>query len=81
LAKREGSANMMISSAVAHTATLFKNHLPNLNVEILRQNFTVDDAEREALVSNAFDAAQDFVSSYNFTSLVESDDNDNPKSL
>jgi hypothetical protein len=62
LAKREGSANMMISSVVAHTTTLFKNHLPDLNVEILRQDFTVDDAEREALVSSTFDAAQDFVS-------------------
>jgi hypothetical protein len=57
LAKREGSANMMISSAVAHTAALFKNHLLDLNVEILRQDFTLDDAEREALVSSAFDAA------------------------
>jgi hypothetical protein len=81
LAKREGSANMMISSAVAHTAALFKNHLPDLNMEILRQDFTVDDTEREALVSSAFDAAQDFVSSYDFTSLVESDDNDSPKGL
>jgi hypothetical protein len=81
LAKREGSANMMISSTVAHTAALFKNHLPDLNMEILRQDFTVDDAEREALVSSAFDAAQDFVSSYDFTSLVESDDNDSPKGL
>jgi hypothetical protein len=36
LAKRDGSANMMISSAVAHTAALFKNHLPNLNMKILR---------------------------------------------
>jgi hypothetical protein len=81
LAKREESANMMISSAVAHTAALFKNRLPDLNMEILRQDFTVDDAEREALVSSAFDAAQDFVSSYDFTSLVESDDNDSPKGL
>jgi hypothetical protein len=72
---------MMISSAVAHTAAPFKNHLPDLNMEILRQDFTVDDAKREALVSSAFDAAQDFVSSYNFTSLVESDDNDSPKGL
>jgi hypothetical protein len=80
-AKRDGSANMMISSAVAHTAALFKNHLPDLNVEILRQDFTVDDTEREALVSSVFDAAQDFVSSYDFTSLVESDDNDSPKGL
>jgi hypothetical protein len=81
LAKRDGSANMMISSAVPHTATLFKNHPPDLNVKILRQDFTVDDTEREALVSSVFDAAQDFVSSYDFTSLVESDDNDSPKGL
>jgi hypothetical protein len=39
------------------------------------------DAERETLVSSAFDAAQDFVSSYDFTSLVESDDNVSPKAL
>jgi hypothetical protein len=41
----------------------------------------VDDAERETLVSNAFDAAQDFVSSYDSASLTESDDNDNSKAL
>jgi hypothetical protein len=81
LAKRDGSTNMMISSTVAHTVALFKNHLPDLNMEILRQDFTMDDVEREALVSNAFDAAQDFVSLYDFTSLVESDDNDSPKGL
>jgi L-rhamnose isomerase len=72
---------MMISSAVAHAAVLFKNHLPDLNVEVLRQDFTMDDAEHETLVSNTFDAAQDFVSSYDFTSLTESDDNDSPKAL
>jgi L-rhamnose isomerase len=72
---------MMISSAVAHAAVLFKNHLPDLNVELIRQDFTMDDAECETLVSNTFDAAQDFVSSYDFTSLTESDDNDSPKAL
>jgi uncharacterized tellurite resistance protein B-like protein len=72
---------MMISSVVAHATALFKNHLPNLNMELLRQNFTVDDAERETLVSSAFDAAQDFVSLYDFASLAESDDNDGPKVL
>jgi hypothetical protein len=71
----------MISSAIAHTVVLFKNHLSDLHVEILRQDLTVDDSEHEALVSSAFDAAQDFVSSYDFTSLVESDDNDSPKGL
>jgi hypothetical protein len=79
--KREDSFNMMISSAVAHAAALFKNHLPDLNMELLRQDFTVDDVERETLVFSAFDAAQDFVSSYDFTSLAESDDNDNPNAL
>jgi hypothetical protein len=79
--KRESSFNMMISSAVAHAAALFKNHLPDLNLELLCQDFTVDDVKRETLVSSAFDAAQDFVSSYDFASLVESDDNDNPKAL
>jgi hypothetical protein len=79
--KREDSFNMMISSAVAHAAALFKNHLPDLNMELLRQDFTVDDAERETLVSSAFDTTQDFVSSYDFTSLAESDDNDSPKAL
>jgi hypothetical protein len=34
--KRENSFNMMISSAVAHAVELFKNCLPDLNVELLR---------------------------------------------
>jgi hypothetical protein len=79
--KRESSINMMISWAVAPAATLFKNHLPGLNMEFLRQDFTVDDVERETLVSSAFDAAQDFVSSYDYASFAESDDNDSPKAL
>jgi chromosome segregation ATPase len=33
--KHEGSFDMVISSAVAHAAALFKNHLPNLNMELL----------------------------------------------
>jgi hypothetical protein len=61
---------MMISSVVAHAAALFKNHLPVLNMEHLRQDFTVNDTERET-----------FVSSYDFASLAESDDNDSPKAL
>jgi hypothetical protein len=72
---------MMISSAVAHATTLFKNHLPDLNMELLPQDFTVDNAEHETLVSSAFDTAQDFISSYDFTSLAESDDNDSLKAL
>jgi hypothetical protein len=79
--KHESSFNMMISSMVAHAMALFKNHLPDVNMELLHQDFTVNDVERETLVSNVFDAAQDFVFSYDFTSLVESDDNDSPKAL
>jgi hypothetical protein len=79
--KREDSFNMMIFSAVAHVVTLFKNHFPDLNMELLHQDFTMDEAERETLVSNAFDAAQNFVSSYDFTSVTESDDNESPKAL
>jgi uncharacterized protein with gpF-like domain len=79
--KNESSFNMMISSTVAHVAALFKNHLPDLNMELLRQDFTVDNAEHETLVSSAFDVAQDFVSSYEFASLAESDDNNSPKAL
>jgi hypothetical protein len=41
----------------------------------------VDDAKRETLVSNTFNATQDFVSSYDSASLAESDDNDSPKAL
>jgi hypothetical protein len=79
--KREDFFNMMIFSMVAHVAALFKNYLPDLNMELLCQDFTVDDAEHETLVSSAFDAAQDYVSSYDFTSIAESVDNNNPKAL
>jgi hypothetical protein len=34
--KHEGSFNMMISSTVAYATALFKNHLPDLNMELLR---------------------------------------------
>jgi hypothetical protein len=80
-AKGKISFNMMISLAVVHAAALFKNHLPSLILELLRQDFTVDDVERETLVSSAFDAAQDLISSYDFASLLESDDNNNPTTL
>jgi hypothetical protein len=56
----------VISSAVTNAVALFKNHLPDLDVEILRKDFTIDDVEREALANSAYDAAHDFVSFYNF---------------
>jgi hypothetical protein len=42
--KRESFFNMIISSAVAYAAALFKNHLPDLILELLRQDLIVDDA-------------------------------------
>jgi hypothetical protein len=66
---------------VAHAAALFKNHLLSLILELFLQDFTVDDAECETLVSSVFDAAQDLISSYDFASLAESDDNDSTKAL
>jgi chromosome segregation ATPase len=55
VSKREDSFNMMISSAVAHATALFKNHLADLNMELLRQDFTVDDAKCETLIYSALD--------------------------
>jgi hypothetical protein len=72
---------MVISSAVANVVSLFKNHLPDLDVEILRKDFTIDDVEQEALANSVYDAAHDFVSLYDFSSLVESDDNNSPGTL
>ncbi len=50
-------------------------------MKLLRQDFNVDDAERGTLVSSTFDVVQDFVSSYDFASLTESDDNDSSNAL
>jgi chromosome segregation ATPase len=69
------------SSVVANAMALVKNDLPDLNIEILRRDFTVDDVEWETLVNIAYDAAHDFVSLYDFFSLAESDDNNSPKAL
>jgi hypothetical protein len=66
---------------VANVVALMKNHLPDLDMEILHKDFIVDDAERETLVNSAYDAAHDFVSLYNFSSLAESDDNNSPGAL
>jgi hypothetical protein len=41
----------------------------------------VDEAEREVLISGAYDAAHEFSSSYDFSSLVESEDNDRPRNI
>jgi hypothetical protein len=81
LSKQELSSSVVISSIVANVVTLFKNHLPDLDMEILCEDFTIDDAEREALPNSAYDTAHDFVSLYDFSSLAESGDNNSPRAL
>jgi hypothetical protein len=72
---------MVISLAVANATAQFKNHLPDLDVEILRKDFTIDDVEWEVLASSTYDAAHEFVPLYNFSSLDESNDNNSPGAL
>jgi hypothetical protein len=60
---------------------LLKSHLPDLDVELLCKDFTVDEAEREVLTNGAYDAAHEFTSSYDFSSLAESEDNDSPRNM
>jgi hypothetical protein len=81
LSKREDSSVLMISMAVSNAMALLKTHLFNLDVELLRKDFAVDEAKREALTNGVYDAAHEFASSYDFSSLVESEDNDSPRNI
>jgi hypothetical protein len=81
LSNREFLSLAVISSAVANAMALVKNHMPEFDTEILRKNFTVDDAGRETLVERAYDTAQHFMSLYDFSVLPESDDNASPGAL
>jgi hypothetical protein len=55
--------------------------LPDLDVELLRKDFAVNEAQREALTNGAYDAAHEFASSYDFSSLAESKDNDSHRNV
>jgi hypothetical protein len=57
LSKRELFSSMVISLPVANAAALFKNHMPDLDVEILHKDFTIDGAEWKALTNSAYDTA------------------------
>jgi hypothetical protein len=50
-------------------------------VELLRKDFTIDEVECEVLTNGAYDAAHEFTSSYDFSSLAEFVDNDSPRSM
>jgi hypothetical protein len=81
LSKHEDSSILMISMAMANAMALLKSHLPNLDVELLRKDFVVDAADSETLTTSAYDAAHEFTSSYDFSSLAESEDNDSPRNM
>jgi septal ring factor EnvC (AmiA/AmiB activator) len=81
LSKSEDSSILMISMAVVNAMALLKSHLSDLNVELLRKDFAVDEADREALTSGAYDATHEFSSSYDFSSLAESEDNDSTRNM
>jgi hypothetical protein len=81
LSKHEDSSILMISMAMANAMALLKSHLPNLDVELLRKDFVVDAADSETLTTSAYDAAHEFASSYDFSSLAESEDNDSPRNM
>jgi hypothetical protein len=81
LSKRELPSLTVISSAVTNAMVLVKNHLSDLDMEILCKDFTVNDAEWETLVNSTYDVAHDFVSLYDFSSLAESNDNNCPRAL
>jgi hypothetical protein len=81
LSKREDFSVLMISTAVANAMALLKSHLPDLDVELLCKDFAVDEAEREALTNDAYDAAHEFALSYDFSSFVESEDNDSSRNM
>jgi hypothetical protein len=81
LSKREDSSTLMILTIVANAMVLLKSHLSDPDVELLCKDFVVDEEDREALTSGAYDAAHEFASSYDFSSLVESKDNDSPRNM
>jgi hypothetical protein len=81
LSKHEDSSVLTMSVVVANAMALLKSHLPDLDVELPHKDFTVDEMEHEALTIGAYDAAHEFTSSYNFSSLAESEDNDSPRNM
>jgi hypothetical protein len=81
LSKHEDSSILMILTAVANAMALLKSHLPNFDVKLLSKDFAVDEPKCEALTNSAYDAAHEFSSSYDFSSLAESNDNDSPRNM
>jgi hypothetical protein len=71
----------VISSAVTHATAPVKDHMPEFDAEILRRDFTINEAKWEILVESIYDTSQYFVSQYDFFALIESDDNNSLDTL
>jgi hypothetical protein len=78
LSKRDVSSLDVISPVVAHIVVLLKSHMPDLDAEMLRRDFPINDEERDALVDSVYDIAQYFASQYDFCVLNELDGNASP---
>jgi hypothetical protein len=81
LSKHKDSSILMISTTVANAMALLKSHLLDLDVELLRKDFAVDEVDCEALTSGAYDAAHEFTLSYDLSSLAESEINDSLRNM
>jgi hypothetical protein len=68
LSKHDYSSSEVISSAVAHVVALLKSYVPDLDTELLRRDYPLDnDDEQDALIDSVYDTAQFFVSQNDFS--------------
>jgi hypothetical protein len=66
--ERDTSSSKLMASAVAQTAGLLKSHVPYLEPELHHEDYRCEtNAKQDALIDGAFDAAQHFVSEYDFS--------------
>jgi hypothetical protein len=68
LSKHDYSSSEVISSAVAHVVALLKSYVPDLDTELLRRDYPLDnDDEQDTLIDSVYDTAQFFVSQNDFS--------------
>jgi hypothetical protein len=68
------SSSIVISSVVAHEVALVKSYILDLDLELLRKDYSFeDDEERDTLIDNVFETAQYFVSQYDFSVVNDQD--------
>jgi hypothetical protein len=81
ISKCDYSSSVVIPSVVAHVVALLKSYFPDLDLELLHKDYPFgDDEEHEwdALINNAYDFAQYFMSQYDFSMANDQDDEGSP---